>query len=586
VSVVVTAESGAPETYTFTVEVAKSSDSSLSSITVNGASVEADGSINLEPGTTSITVVALANDVDAFVEVSGDTSLRPGQNLVSIRVTAANSTHSDYSFTANVLEPANNADLALLEINGQDALANSTIYVTNNVTDAVVVAVTDSAAASYRVTSSTSLNVGENTISILVKAEDGTEKSYEVTVVRAEPLSGNSNLGSIKVNGEDCAESCIFDVVSGTTSVDVLATAEDLGASVEVFGNTGLKTGDNTVTVVVTAANSEKTSYLFTVRVALSDNANASSISVNGTALSLDDLNFTVSATESSVNVTATLEDADARYTVSGADSLEFEDNEIVVSVTAANNVAKRDYTIHVFRTPLSANTDLDSITVNGNSIEVDGTFEVDPGTTSVSVLAKAVDVESTVEVTGETDLSEGSNTVTVTISAPSGASQQYTFNVFVRSLSSDVSLATFTVDGADTEDGATISLDGTKNFVEVVARPANANAEVRVSGISGFTFGENEIQILVTAEDGSSKTYKVTVFYPDVTDATLSTFTVNGEDVVDGSSVDLAYGTTSVDVVAIPTYTIATFEITGNTNLVSGENTLTVTVTAADGET
>ena len=67
----------------------------------------------------------------------------------------------------------------------------------------------------------------------------------------------------------------------------------------------------------------------------------------------------------------------------------------------------------------------------------------------------------------------------------------------------------------------------------------------------------------------------------------TLSVFTVNGTSALTaGTSIDVANGTTSVTVVATPTYSAATRVITGATGLISGNNTVTVVVTAEDGTT
>ena len=62
--------------------------------------------------------------------------------------------------------------------------------------------------------------------------------------------------------------------------------------------------------------------------------------------------------------------------------------------------------------------------------------------------------------------------------------------------------------------------------------------------------------------------------------------FPSHDKDVQDGDTVDLEYGTTEVDVVAEASDEDATLEVIGGSDLVSGENTLIVRVTAADGET
>jgi hypothetical protein len=65
--------------------------------------------------------------------------------------------------------------------------------------------------------------------------------------------------------------------------------------------------------------------------------------------------------------------------------------------------------------------------------------------------------------------------------------------------------------------------------------------------------------------------------------DTSLAVFTVNDVSVEEGSTVNLPARTKSVSVVATPTDPNATVLITGDSTLLSGNNTLTVTVTAED---
>ena len=66
--------------------------------------------------------------------------------------------------------------------------------------------------------------------------------------------------------------------------------------------------------------------------------------------------------------------------------------------------------------------------------------------------------------------------------------------------------------------------------------------------------------------------------------DTSLSTFQIDGQDVVDNQTVNLSPGRTSVTVNAITTDPLAQRSISGNTNLISGSNTVTVHVEADDG--
>ena len=588
VTVTVTAESGAVATYTFTVDVAKSSVKSLSSITVNGETVTAGGSITLSAGTTSVNVLATATSAEATVVVTGDTDLDEGSNTVTVTVTAGDETTQTYTFTANVLALSVDTTLSVFTVNGQDALTNETINVATEVTEAFVVAQTTSSSAAYQVTSSTELTTpGTYTITVVVTAENTAfTQTYSVNVVRAEPLSNNANLGTIKIGETDVTVGSNYDVPFGTTSVDVVATAEDKGATASVSGTTGLKTGTNVVTVFVTAADSTVVSYTFNVVVAKSDNADLTAITVNGTSVELSDLTFQVPAITTSVVVSATTADVDASFVVTGQDALVTGDNEVVITVTAANLTTTREYTLNVVRAALSSNTALGVVTLNGVEVEAGDNVEFPNGTTEVFVTASAEDTDAEAVVTGTTNLVTGPNTITIVVTAPSGAQQTYTLTATVRALSNDTSLATFTVDGEAVTDAAIIDLDGTKNYVEVVAQATETTSTVDVSGTTNLVYGENQVKVTVTAEDGTIEVYTIFVNLPDLTNTSLETFTIDGNDVLDGDVIELESGVTDVEVVAVPTDANATADVEGGVGLEPGENSVIVTVTAADGET
>jgi len=588
VNIQVTAESGAVANYVFFVDVARSSDNTLSSITANGASVSANGTVNLSPGTSSVNVVALATSTEASVVVSGNTGLSAGANTVSITVTAADGSVATYTFTANVLALSTETGLGLLTINGQDALASSTIYVDSEVTEVFVLAQTVSSNATYVVTSSTELPTpGNYTITVVVTAENTNfTRTFSVTVVRAAALSDNANLASIKIGAVDIAVGSNFSVPAGTSEVDVIALAEDLDATVSVSGENNLKTGANEVTVLVTAASARTVAYKFNVVVARSSNTDLSSITVNGNSLILSELTFQVSATTTSVVVSATPADLDATFAVTGHTNLVEGENDVVVTVTAADGVTTRDYTVKVFRDALSANTDLASITLDGDAVTPGATVDKPNGTASVAVTATPADVEASAVISGNSALTTGTNIVSILVTAPSGATRTYILNIRVLALSNDTTLSLFTVNGEPFVEGLNLDLDGTDNFVQVVAQARDTNATVEVTGSTNLAIGTNQVSVKVTAEDGTIANFTFTVFLPDRTSTALSTFTIDGVAVVDRQVVQLALGVTDVEVVATPAVANATVEIDGGSGMEPGENIVTVTVTALDEET
>ncbi|NBQ20083.1 MAG: hypothetical protein EBU13_10795, partial [Synechococcaceae bacterium WB5_2A_257] len=162
-------------------------------------------------------------------------------------------------------------------------------------------------------------------------------------------------------------------------------------------------------------------------------------------------------------------------------------------------------------------------------------------------------------------------------------AEYNVTLNV---ALGNNTDLAVFTVNGSDVQDGDSVDLDAYTTEVEVVAEAVDPDATVEVSGASDLLAGANDLVVTVTAADGSVVEYNVVLNVALGNSVELSSFQVNGSDVQDGDVVELPALTSDVEVTVETVDPDATVEVSGDSGLVVGENTLTVVVTAADGET
>lgn len=86
--------------------------STLSTFTVNGTNAITPGTtINVASGTTSVSVVATASSSGATRVISGSTGLQPGNNTVTVRVTAANGV-SVSTYSATVVVAASSAPVS------------------------------------------------------------------------------------------------------------------------------------------------------------------------------------------------------------------------------------------------------------------------------------------------------------------------------------------------------------------------------------------------------------------------------------------------------------------------------------------
>lgn len=132
---------------------------------------------------------------------------------------------------------------------------------------------------------------------------------------------------------------------------------------------------------------------------------------------------------------------------------------------------------------------------------------------------------------------------------------------------------------------------------LSIAAVPADSKATVKIVGNDELKVGENEIEIIVTAEDGSKTTYKVKVIREEATIGlqSLNIFYTdeNGEKIplelspifalgtLEYTLKDLSYKIDKLMVEAVATRENVKIEIIGNENLKAGENIITIKVIA-----
>ncbi|MGZ4032954.1 MAG: cadherin-like beta sandwich domain-containing protein, partial [Tumebacillaceae bacterium] len=303
ITIALTAQDGITQkTYTVAVTRAQSSNANLSGLTLSQGTLSpafeagtTSYTANVANGVTSVQVTPTVADSTATLKVNGATAtsgsavnvpLNIGANTISVLVTAQDGTQKTYTITVTRAASAN-ADLSNLTLSQgtlSPAFASGTTSysanVANEVTNVDVTAMLADSTASVKVngvaaTSGSAvnvpLNVGANTISVLVTAQDGTtQKTYTITVTRAEPpLSSNANLSNLALSNGTLDPTFASDthsytasVANGVSSVDVTATVADGTATMKVNGvattsgtaaNVALNVGANTIDVTVTA---------------------------------------------------------------------------------------------------------------------------------------------------------------------------------------------------------------------------------------------------------------------------------------------------------------------------------------------
>jgi hypothetical protein len=520
ISVEVTAQNGAIKTYTITVTRAagaqQSSDATLMSLATSQGTLSpgfAPGVISytasVANGVTSMTVTPTRNDSNASIKVngvavtsgsaSGSLALNVGANTITVLVTAQDGSTKTYTITVTRAAAAqsSNNNLSALAVSAgtlsptfAQATTSYTATVANSVSSIKVTPTRAEANATIKVNGTTvasgtasgniALSVGANTITVIVTAQDSTTKTYTIVVTRAAAAqSSNNNLSALRLSQgtlsptfAQATTSYTATVANSVASIKVTPTRADATASITVngtavtsgtaSGDIALSVGANTITVVVTAQNAATKTYTITVTRAQAQQGQSSDNNLSALSLSAGTLSPAFASGTSA-------------YTAAVANSV----SSVKVTATKAESHA--------------------TISVNGTTVA--------SGTAS-SDIALAV----------------GANTITVVVTAEDASTKSYTIVVTratapVVTKSSDSSLKSLDVLEGTLSPAfspnqlsytATMDYDVTDNGV--VTEINEEHQKVVINGVNEWKVGVNVIKVVVTAEDGSKRTYTIAI--------------------------------------------------------------------------
>jgi gliding motility-associated-like protein len=512
INIVVTAQDASTKTYVINViKSASSNNAQLSALTLSSGSLNPvfnSATLNYTASvantTTSVTVTPVLSDATARQTVNGTAvasgsasnsiALNVGANIINTAVTAQDGvTIITYSVTIN-RAGSSNANLSNLVLNSASlspsftsSTTNYTATVANNITSITLtptmadanaaISITGIAVASGNASAGQPLAVGVNNIPVTVTAQDGTIKTYTVTVTRLR--SSDANLANIALSsgtlspvfapGSTAYTASVTNVI---TSITLTPTIDDATATLTVNGTTvasgnasqaiPLSVGSNIITTAVTAQDGTTKSYIVTVTRAASSNANLFALGVSSGTLSplfaqaTNAYSVSVANNVSSFTVTPTLADATASIKVnttavpsgntSGNIPLNVGANTITITVTAQDGTINT-YTLTVTRTP-SAIAALSALSISAGALNpafdtgtTSYTATVVQGTASVSFTPTLTDATATVNINGITatnsvasagqPLVVGNNTINVTITAQDGTTIK-TYTVIV----------------------------------------------------------------------------------------------------------------------------------------------------------
>lgn len=478
-----------------------------------------------------------------------------------------------------------------------------------------------------------SLNVGDNSFSFTTTAEDGTVKTYAVNIKR---LSDSAYLDSLSLSGISLNESFNKKTYNYTATVPYKVSNTTVNASVTsptlIKSGTGSwklsNTGEslNNKSIIVEAENCDSlyssvpgnscttNTYSVSIKRELpKSDATLSDIKINGKSIS----NFSSLNTEytldpvknnvTSLNVVASLNDTDASFVVSG-NNLSVGDNTISIKVTAEDGTTIKTYNLKVRRQSNNANikaltltsTPQGTLSPTFSSSTTSYKYVYDESVTSVNVQATLSDtLLASITGTGNYDLSTSSN-ANIVVTAEDGTIKTYTI-VFERKKSSVNTLSSLTVKNGSNnyslnpefnKDVTSYTMEVPNDIDKVTIGGASTSSNVK--SITGFgevslNFGSNQKNIVVTAEDGTAKTYSITINRKKSDDAFLKNIKIDNVAISDFSKEKFEYNidpigssTSSLNITYDKNNEYSTVEVLDN-NLSIGNNIVKLKVTSQD---
>ena len=398
-------------------------------------------------------------------------------------------------------------------------------------------------------------------INVIVKAEDGTETTYSLTLT--DEIVINNYLSTLNVScgnldpvfDRETTSYTVF-TESSVTSCTVLATKEVDIATITGNGDYNFPANEKylDIPITVTSSRGEERVYNVTIRRPLSNESRLASLELGTYTLDpvfqSDTYEYNVTVPNfinhlSKDNFTYTTLDPDSTVTFEDKDLVSGKVTKYTVVSTSEDGTNKSTYILNVSREK-SSDTTISSVnvTVSGNkfSCNMDPTsklctIEVPSNTLDFTLEAKLPD-KASVNPSNPSKhtllATEYNKDISLTVTAEDDTTDTYTVRI-IRSKSSNNDLMDLKVNYVSLPNFSSTKLSyektviGTMNQVMITAVLADTKATV-VTDLSkpfNLEYGLNTIEVVVRAEDKTEKTYTIEITRCDSVDAQLSSLAV-----------------------------------------------------------
>ncbi len=530
-----------------------SNNDKLSSLSITG------GSINFNTDTltysttidsSSATISATAADSNAVVTGTGNVSLNYGNNSFNINVKSEAGTTRTY--TINVNRPDNrstNNNLSSLsvDIGNISFNKNTTSYKLTTKSSSVNISASkeDSRASITGDIGSKGLNIGTNTFRINVVAENGSKKTYTITIVRESDQkqdttpgnkNSNNNLSSLFVTNTNIVfdkNTTVYNLTTTASSTYISASRETTTAT--ITGDTGkhdLKVGKNQFIIRVIAENGSKKTYTINIT---REESKSNNNYLKSLTLSNGSINFKKTTTEYNINVAkdidkitigATLEDSKSSFENGFGPrevNLSLGNNTIYIKVKSESGQV-RTYTLNINRDDgRNSDSSLKNIKLSSGKLKFNkDTLEykvtVEYNIDKMQIEATPNSEKAKVTINGNDNLSVGDNVFKINVEAENGKVTIYTINIVRKEqgekISNNNSIKSITIKNHSIDFKSNVykyTVKANEKELDLTITLDDENATYKIFGNENLKNG-SEIKIKVTAENGEEKTYTLVI--------------------------------------------------------------------------
>ena len=353
---------------------------------------------------------------------------------------------------------------------------NYELKVSDSVNTVTFTATTTDSKATIESGTTCSITTNPTACKIVVKAEDGTKKTYTVNVTKEtdqtptdptdpedpkDEKSGDATLKSLDVSGFTLTPTFKKDVTTysmtvsnNITGLNVTAVPTDDKAKVEITGASGWKEGVNPIKIKVTAEDGTTKTYTVNVTRKALNSPTHNSKDPKSTDNYLKDLivndgelkpNFNSNTSNYSITVPNEVTNLDleaiassdkAKVKITGNENFKVGLNIVTIEVTAEDG-SLRVYTINVTRSDKNSDNKLEDLIIKdydpkpGFSPDIfEYIIDVPNDVDELDISAIAKNKNAKVEIIGNENLKEGSNTVLVKVTDELGFTQYYRLTV------------------------------------------------------------------------------------------------------------------------------------------------------------